>query len=73
VAVITVISMKPKILPVLEMCVENGIARGFNRAFKHTDSPNGEQIKDSIAEAIMFEIWEWFDFDVTGGVKDDQN
>ena len=62
-AVITACSMKPKLIPLLELCIENGINRGFTRAFKHNDNPNGGQIKESIAEAIMFEIYEWFDME----------
>ena len=62
-AVITVTHMKPKILPVLEMCIENGLAYGYRRAFKHTDNPTEEQITNQIRESIMHELYEWFDFD----------
>jgi hypothetical protein len=55
--------MKPKILPVLEMCIENGLAYGYRRAFKHTDNPTEEQITHAIRESIMHELYEWFDFD----------
>jgi hypothetical protein len=63
VAVITACSMKPKILPVLEMCIESGLAYGYRRAFKHTDNPTEEHITNTIKESIMHELYEWFDFD----------
>ncbi len=62
-AVITVVTMKPKILPVLEMCIENGLAYGYTRAFKHDDDPSEEFITNTIKESIMHELYEWFDFD----------
>ena len=62
-AVITTVCMKPKILPVLEMCIENGLAYGYRRAFKHTDDPTEEFITNTIKESIMLELYEWFDFE----------
>ena len=55
--------MKPKILPVLEMCIENGLSYGYLRAFKHTDNPTEDQITQAIKDAIMLELYEWFDFE----------
>ena len=55
--------MKPKILPVLEMCIENGLTYGYRRAFKHTDYPTVDQITQAIKESIMHELYEWFDFE----------
>ena len=55
--------MTPKIYPVLEMCINNGIKRGYNRAFKHNDEPNEQQIIDSISKAIVEDIFEWFNLD----------
>lgn len=54
--------MTPKIMPVLEMCIENGIRLGYHRAFKHNDSPEEETIFIEIQKAIENEIHEWFDF-----------
>ena len=62
-AVITVNPMKPKFLPVLEMCIENGLTYGYRRAFKHNDNPTEEQITEQIKQSIMHEIYEWFYFD----------
>ena len=64
-AVITINSMKPKFLPVLEMCIENGLAYGYTRAFKHDDDPSEEFILNTIKESIMHEINEWFDMENT--------
>ena len=55
--------MKPKELAVLEMCIENGITYGLARAYKHTDEPTDDQIKFVLRDAIMHEIYEWFEFE----------
>lgn len=47
----------------LANCVENGITIGYNRAYKHTDEPNGNVIKEAMYIAIMDEIAENFIFD----------
>jgi len=53
--------MKPKAHLVLEMCIKNGIDWGWNRAHKHTDTPNENLIKQEIETAIEHEFYEWFD------------
>ena len=55
--------MKPKIRLVLEQCVENGIRRGYHRAFKYDDKPTEERILEHIEECVMSELYEWFDFE----------
>ena len=55
--------MKPKILPVLEMCIDNGLSYGYRRAFKHDDNPTEEFITNTIKESIMLELYEWFDME----------
>ena len=55
--------MKPKFLPVLEMCIENGLAYGYRRAFKHNDNPTEEEMTDQIKQSIMHELYEWFDME----------
>jgi hypothetical protein len=55
--------MKAKEIAVLEMCIENGILYGWNRAHKHTDEPTEDQIKYVMRDAIMHEVYEWFEFD----------
>ena len=54
--------MKPKEYQVLQMCIENGLAFGLNRAYKHTDEPSKDQILDAIEQALMEEIHQWFEF-----------
>lgn len=58
--------MKPKFPPVLEMCIENGLKLGYQRAFKHNDNPSDEEVHEAILQAVMHEIYEWFDFDEKG-------
>ena len=55
--------MKPKILPVLEQCIEHGTIRGYNRAYKHDDDPSSDVITQTIFNCIMEEIHEWFEFE----------
>ena len=55
--------MKPKIYPVLVMCINAGVNLGYNRAFKHNPDPTQDDIKTCINEAITNEIYEWFDFE----------
>lgn len=56
--------MNPKVLPVLEMCISNGLKLGYNRAFKHTEQPSEEAILLYQEQAIMSELFEWFDMGV---------
>jgi hypothetical protein len=55
--------MKPKIIPLLEECIEAGLQIGYNRAHKHIDKPFEEQIWEQQQSAIMGEIFERFDFE----------
>lgn len=55
--------MKPKLIQLLEQCIETGIQRGWNSAFKHDDVPPEDMVRERIREAIWLELYEWFDFD----------
>lgn len=55
--------MKPKFDAVLEMCIDNGLRLGYNRAFKHVDIPTEEQIFSKQRDAIFEEIYEWFEME----------
>ena len=55
--------MKPKVVPLLNQCIEAGIRRGYCRAHKHCEEPGEEAIFENIERCIMGEIYEWFDFD----------
>jgi hypothetical protein len=48
--------------PVLVRCLEDGINYGWERAFKYTDAPSEEAIKDAILQGAINEICEWFTF-----------
>lgn len=54
--------MTPKLLPLLELCIETGAVRGVSRAHKHLDNPSREAIAQAVASAIWEELHEWFDF-----------
>lgn len=55
--------MKPNTFRIIQEAVENGVALGYNRAYKHSDAPSEEVMKQQIYEAVMNEICEWFVFD----------
>jgi hypothetical protein len=55
--------MKPKFYELLDKCIEDGINSGWQRAHKHTETPDPIWIKEQMHQAIMFEISEWFDFE----------
>lgn len=55
--------MTPRVMRVLEECIESGITLGWNRAHKHTDAPDEAQIKVCIEDAIWGELHEWFQFE----------
>lgn len=54
--------MTPKFYPLLQQCIEDGVARGYAHAHKHDDDPGSDAVRLAIYDAIMFEIHEWFDF-----------
>lgn len=47
---------------VISRAVEEGVTYGFNRAFKHTDAPSNEGIKDEIERAVLNALCEVLDF-----------
>lgn len=55
--------MKPKIRVILEEAIENGVKRGYRRAFKYVENPAEDTILESIEECVMSEIYEYFTFD----------
>lgn len=55
--------MKPKTLPLLERCIEDGVDLGWLRAHKHDDNPTDRAIKDKIVESVLAQIHDWFDFE----------
>ena len=55
--------MKVKTLVILEQAIEEGVRRGYRRAFKHVDDPTEESICDHIEECVMAQIYEYFTFE----------
>lgn len=55
--------MQPNYYYLIDLCVEKGIEYGYFKAFKHTDTPSEQQIKENIHHAIMNEICEFFNFE----------
>lgn len=52
--------LKPKTDRILDQCLETGIELGWNRAHKHTETPDPDTIKAKIYDAIWEEINEYF-------------
>jgi len=55
--------MKVKTYAILRRAVEEGVKRGYMRAFKHTDTPAPEHVEDEIVTNVMGEICDVFSFD----------
>jgi archaeosine-15-forming tRNA-guanine transglycosylase len=55
--------MKPKFRVILEQAIEEGVRRGYHRAFKHVENPTEGAIIEQIEEAVMSSIYEYFTFD----------
>lgn len=46
---------------ILEECIQNGVAGGYRRAYKHNDTPSIEAITDAIIASTMLNIDEAFE------------
>jgi archaeosine-15-forming tRNA-guanine transglycosylase len=55
--------MKPKLRVILEMAIEEGVRRGYHRAFKHVENPSEGAIIEHVEEAVMSSIYEYFTFE----------
>jgi hypothetical protein len=55
--------MKVKTFVILEMAIEEGVRRGYRRAFKHNESPSEDSICEEIENGVMSAINDYFTFD----------
>ena len=55
--------MTPKFRVILEQAINEGVLRGYRRAFKHNEDPSEEVICETIEECVMSAIYEYFTFD----------
>ena len=55
--------MKPKIRPILELCIDEGVRVGYHRAHKHTEQPNEDWVIETINNEIMNVIDLYFEFE----------
>ena len=51
-----------RLYPLVERAVEEGVASGWHRSFKHTDKPSYDDATDTITQAVMNSLCELFDF-----------
>ena len=54
--------MKLKAWPIVSDAVERGVSYGFRRAYKHTDKPEEEDLREAIENGVMAELAEIIDF-----------
>lgn len=55
--------MKPKFHVILEMAIEEGVRRGYRRAYKHNPNPTEETICEQIEDDVMSAITDYFTFE----------
>ena len=55
--------MKPKFRIILEQAIDEGVAYGYHRSFKHNEDPTPEKIIETIQEAVMSKMYEYFIFE----------
>lgn len=55
--------MKPIFNKVLDEALTIGVGYGVSRAFKHSDNPDHQYIKNCVLEAVWNELYEWFEFE----------
>ena len=54
--------MKPKFHVILSQAIEEGVKRGYRRAYKHNEDPSEEIICETIEDCVMSSLYEYFDF-----------
>ena len=59
----TLAAMRPKFRVILNQAIEEGVRRGYHKAYKHTDAPTDEAVINTIEDCVMGALYEYFDFD----------
>ena len=54
--------MKPKFRVILDQAINEGVLRGYRRAFKHNEDPSEEIICETIEDCVMSSLYEYFTF-----------
>lgn len=57
------LDLKFKAYDLICRAVEDGAAFGVNRAFKHTDNPNRDEVIDNVVREVLNAICDIIDFD----------
>ena len=55
--------MKVRAYQVLLRAVHEGVGYGYQRAYKYAEEPDEGELRDTISEAVISEICEYFDFE----------
>ena len=62
--------MRAKATAVIQLCIEQGIAAGFARAYKHDECPSTVTIQEAIERALWEQLDDYFDFEEQHARKD---
>lgn len=60
--------MKANEYQVLQTAVDEGVSWGFARAYKYTEEPTEDQLREAIKQAVLDSICDWFKFDESDNV-----
>ena len=58
-----------KVYPVISRAVEEGVACGIRRAYKHIDNPTEDVLQENIEREVMNALSEVIDYDRSEGIK----
>lgn len=45
--------MRPRLYAIVQRAIEEGVARGYTRAHKHTDAPERGELLDTQVDAVL--------------------
>ena len=55
--------MKPKFDVVLDIALEEGVRRGYFRAYKHDLNPSEDFVMETITKCVKDTLYEYFDME----------